>query len=147
MGRQQRAGYRQAAVAVSDRHPKWQRVEPGTVIPAGQPYRVEYPQDGHLAGEYVSSADRVAEGSESIFHTEGHEWFVDSSWRPPLELPTTPTWGMVITDGFPAPDVALFKVDDEGRLWDFTDGGYISRAIRDFIPLTAEQVARIEAAR
>lgn len=130
-----------------DRAAKWQRVEPGTVILAGQPYRdesrspyFEYP-DG-AAHRFVAADDT----------------FVDSSWRPPLELPTEPTWGIAVT---PADtNDADGPTADVGR-WQQT-GGILTRTHRDmttrydtitvagladFIPLTPEQVARIEVAR
>jgi hypothetical protein len=76
------------AAADADRHPKWQRVPPGTVIPAGQPYRVDW-IEGDGAHEY-RPAKEAFQPLAHPDHSEGAEWFVDSSWRPPLELPTTP---------------------------------------------------------
>lgn len=76
---------------MSDRHPKWVRVERGTVIPAGQPWRVEYPvmnPEGTEAHESVSKT--VLNQSSHALDSEDAEWFVDSSWKPPLEAVTIP---------------------------------------------------------
>jgi hypothetical protein len=133
---------------MSDRHPKWQRVEPGTVIPAGQPYRVEN-EDGYH-NEYPGRpfADVYYDRDELMTGL-----FVDSSWTPPLDLPTEPTWGIAV------------HVDAAGEVnsthntakWWLSDAGQVLRRdtrigvsvdrVLDFIPLTPEQVARIEAAR
>jgi hypothetical protein len=126
---------------MSDRHPKWQRVEPGTVIPAGQPYRVE-----QVTCNYEFPGKR---SDMTVPFYRGSTYFVDSSWKPPLELPTEPTWGiaLVIRPGGP-PEWLV----DEWR-WAhglFRAGDYIGllgSEVRLFIPFTDEQVARIEAAR
>lgn len=76
---------------MNDRHEKWTPVEPGHVIPAGQPYRVEWLEDGiPVAQERSGSADIRADGVDDFAR-----WFIDSLWTPPLELPTEPTWGIV----------------------------------------------------
>lgn len=74
---------------MSDRHSKWVRVQPGTVIPAGQPYRVEE----HRISERVPLDDWTFTSC-----APGDEVFVDSSWKPPLVLPTEP--GSVIEATF-----------------------------------------------
>jgi hypothetical protein len=81
-----------------DRHPKWVKVEPGTVIPAGQPYRVEYSDQrpewlppGTKSVDVDGNAVSVFRPVEHGLFVETSRWFVDSSWRPPLELPTTPS--------------------------------------------------------
>lgn len=71
---------------MSDRHAKWQRVEPGTVVPAGQPFRAEHGwrEIGTVATESIQpSPYELPPYSDA-------EWFVDSSWKPPLVLPTEP---------------------------------------------------------
>jgi hypothetical protein len=131
-----------ADALVAGRHPKWQRVEPGTVIPAGQPYRIEWDATtGETATEYASEFEQAVNPSR-------HEtrWLVDSSWRPPLELPTEPTWGIVVraSDGH----LASQWVHKADEVWDEVHGGFVyASSIRDFIPLTDEQAARIEQAR
>lgn len=67
----------------NERHPNWQPVEPGQVIPAGQPYRVVY-------------ANGIDYAQDAGGSTDGTYVEVDSSWRPPLELPTEPTWGWCV---------------------------------------------------
>jgi hypothetical protein len=67
------------------RHPKWQRVEPGHVIPAGQPYRIEW---SDATADKLLASERLTD--HNILALQMGSWFVDSSWRPPLVLPTTP---------------------------------------------------------
>jgi hypothetical protein len=132
-----------------DRHPKWQRVEPGTVIPAGQPYRIEFANDSPCTStEWIQVGfAREAEGDDV------EAWFVDSSWRPPLELPTEPTWGIAVRRD-ERPDKGAGDVLGIGHRW-WVDGEVLQGdlccwglgEILDFIPLTDEQVQRIEAAR
>lgn len=76
------------------RHEKWVRVEPGTVIPAGQPYRVEWdgsdrqPLGTGSAAEYSEPTQwKVREFFKGYYYAG---MFVDSSWSPPLELPEAP---------------------------------------------------------
>lgn len=71
----------------TDRHPKWVRVEPGAVIPAGQPYRLEWSKRGNMIPDELLASERVCDGHEMKAH-DGTDWFVDSSWKPPLVLPT-----------------------------------------------------------
>lgn len=151
---------------MSDRHEKWVAVEPGTVIPAGQPHRVEFSEpvaDFSLARTMTAKELIRTKGFTvpSPLDSVEREWFVDSSWKPPLVLPTEPTWGIVLLRG---PD----RAGDEHRLdfgrWqaDLTGRGTLERTHRspfdtrcdviaresvlDFIPLSPEQVKRIEAA-
>lgn len=134
---------------MTDRHPKWQRVEPGHVIPAGQPMRYEYP------GSDIDAWEQTSVGRVEV--TSHGAWFVDSSWRPPLNLPETPTWGIVV---YPrnggaqhSADIGCWQADDPdglfrtNRILDGRFDTFSSDFVLDFIPLTAEQVARIEAAR
>lgn len=118
-----------------DRAAKWVRVEPGTVIPAGQPYRLTTTQE----------FDLLVTGEA---HKASKEWEIDSSWKPPLDLPTEPTWGMVVWRD----NGVITARGDRWRSF----GGQLVRdhlhsvavnSILDFIPLTDEQVERIEAAR
>lgn len=117
---------------MSDRHPKWTPVKPGTVIPAGQPYRKCY--EG-----IANSALAAGRGVE-----------VDSSWKPPFVLPTERTWGITFHAKFP-PEFGQWHLDgDEFWNGDRSDRNahtWRAHSILDFIPLTDEQVARIEAAR
>lgn len=128
---------------MSDRHPKWQRVERGTVIPAGQPYRLEWNHGvraGCRATELVTTTDYPVGG-------EAGSVFVDSSWRPPLELPTEPTWGIAVhSDGR---GIWLDKWESSADRIRGTsrNGDLLIEILNDFIPLTDEQVARIEASR
>lgn len=131
-----------------DRHDKWVKVEPGTVIPAGQPYAV-------IPG--ASSPARFTwmeygEGQPYEHKAQGnYEFFVDSSWCPPLELPTEPTWGIAVTTDQRSDKSGVLGV---GHRW-WLDGDKLQgdlccwavAQVLDFIPLTDEQVARIEAAR
>jgi hypothetical protein len=124
---------------MSDRHEKWTPVAPGTVIPAGQPYRVEY-EDGR-AHEYPGGEKEVvwyepAEDDTGVF--------VDSLWKPPLVLPTEPTWGVLVHEDPRNGQVTVgeFHLSSIGFF-----GGKDAKNVLDFIPHTAEQVARIEAAR
>lgn len=130
-----------------DRHEKWVPVEPGTVIPAGQPYRLEYcVAGGSLAGEkayeYLSGEPDqwVLDG---LYDGREFAMFVDSSWKPPLDLPTEPTWGIAV-------DFAVGKFVGRWRREQdkFIATGWILNVsnIVDFIPLTIEQAARIEGA-
>jgi hypothetical protein len=80
------------------------------------------------------------------------EVFVDSSWRPPLELPTEPTWGVVI---FGRDDTYLslprrFAVRGDHLYGVGFNGGTQNlkiETVRAFFALTDEQVTQIEAAR
>lgn len=126
---------------MSDRHPKWQRVEPGTVIPAGQPYRIEYQSPGLTAGEYVPTRPETVDGRYG-------GWFVDSSWKPPLVLPNEPTWGIAVNALVPRQRLGRWSIrgdcfSDHRSWW----SPIPVEQVTDFIPLTDEQVARIEAAR
>jgi hypothetical protein len=136
-----------------DRHPKWQQVPPGTVIPAGQPYRVEFNTES-----YPSAVEKPqGDGLEHKAVGYRKEWFVDSSWRPPLELPTEPTWGIVRHHhGNNVPSPLLTKAERNEYESEFlgnryglstSQGTIPANQIIDFIPLTDEQIKRIEAAR
>lgn len=72
---------------MSDRHEKWTRVEPGTVIPAGQPIRFEYADGPDYTA--MEKANKTTHDVQPGPNCTG--LFVDSSWRPPLELPTAPS--------------------------------------------------------
>lgn len=127
---------------MSDRHEKWVRVEPGTVIPAGQPYRIEY--GNGTAFEYGSGC--LVEVT-AVSHGRTEDWFIDSSWKPPLVLPTEPTWGIAVHIGGRRHFgewrvVAETSFSCTGFSWTWG-----VENIAAFIPLTPEQVARIEAAR
>jgi hypothetical protein len=125
---------------MSDRHEKWVRVEPGTVIPAGQPYRVEW------VGPNGPGAQEMVNGEQFNIPNNDSEWFIDSSWKPPLVLPTEPTWGIVFEQ---------FVTEPRLGKWCLYSKRFVSTQrvdigvnhVDDFIPLTDEQVARIEAAR
>lgn len=165
----------------AERHEKWVRVQPGTVIPAGQPYRVERPRggiSGETCVEYVRDAPVDALDN-------GREWFIDSSWKPPqcgemhpsndsiipcqlpphhegdhfstsgcagggfnwppLVLPTEPTWGIPIAHGCPQ---NMSQWYTQASFLESLDGNRLTTYnVTDFIPLTEEQVQRIEAAR
>jgi hypothetical protein len=134
---------------MSDRHEKWQPVEPGHVIPTGQPTMIEWDQVLHrerygtniLRSEYLGAKDHFTVPNDPSKH-----WFVDSSWRPPLELPTEATWGIVRYEGSVGLWASRFFADE--RLLETTWGGCIGvDRVLDFIPLTPEQVARIEQSR
>jgi hypothetical protein len=73
------AGPRCVVPPDAPRAPKWQRVEPGTVIPAGQPYRVEHHMGSPVAQEFIWIK------SETTLDLPDRDYFVDSSWRPPLD--------------------------------------------------------------
>jgi hypothetical protein len=132
---------------MSDRHPKWQRVEPGTVIPAGQPYRVEYSKgDAPSSIEAQEYQSRPVEWMIPL--TTSVVWFVDSSWKPLLDLPTTPTWGIAVFGRAAKHPFRVSKWHQSSGWFHKLNGGAYSRAaVTDFIPLTPEQVARIEATR
>lgn len=129
---------------MSDRHSKWTPVEPGTVIPAGQPYRVEYNDHWpNKAQEFIRRDDFKA---ESAFSNRA-KFFVDSSWKPPLDLPTEPTWGIAVRDrGKVLAEWHKTGNNFVGNVNGMNYGSHVADVL-DFIPLTAEQVARIEAAR
>lgn len=120
-----------------DRHEKWTRVEPGHVIPAGQPYRWENVNEA-VEGSYAQATYTVP---------RYHVWFVDSTWRPPLELPTEPTWGIAVKDDG-SQWLSMWRQRGDALVTtkgpSFTWG---AGRVLDFIPLTEDQVARIEAAR
>lgn len=132
---------------MSDRHPKWVRVEPGTVIPAGQPYRIEFPDSfigrfGHISDTCRESvSDKPCE-----IHNPENTYFIDSSWRPPLELPTEPTWGIAVLRGKHPFRVSRWSLRN-GWFFKLNGAAVCASAVSDFIPLTDEQVARIEQAR
>lgn len=83
---------------MTDRHDKWVPVYGGHVIPVGQPYRTEF-----IGGNgYPEARERIPVWEDvKVPSPTGWKWFVDSSWRPPLELPTEPTWGIVLGDRGP----------------------------------------------
>jgi len=121
-----------------DRHEKWTPVEPGHVIPAGQPCR-----DEHF------NPIREWNTGYPTDHKAEADWFVDSSWRPPLDLPSEPTWGIVHLSGDTFGDEWHFGLLEPAfaHQW-LLDGKTVNReSVLDFIPLTPEQVARIEGAR
>ena len=128
-----------------DRHPKWQRVEPGTVIPAGQPYRVEHHHGSPYAQEFIWPM------SEQRLDLPERDYFIDSSWKPPLVLPTEPTWGIVVICDGPTWRERLGQWALVGNGKRLREQRYFNEWrtewVKAFIPLTDEQVARIEAAR
>lgn len=115
-----------------DRHPKWTPVEPGTVIPAGQPY-ANVKRQGH-------PRDWTVEVDGAVL--------VDSSWKPPLVLPTEPTWGIAVTSSgyVGAADWYLHETEAQLRSGDNCTR-LLQTDVLDFIALTDEQIAQIEAAR
>lgn len=92
---------------MSDRHEKWVRVEPGTVIPAGQPYRVEYT----IGGANETRGRDYGEGYVVPDDPERYTHFVDSSWRPPLNLPTEPASVIEARTETDAVNVFMFLLD------------------------------------
>lgn len=131
---------------MSDRHEKWVRVEPGHVIPPGQPHaiKVDSPTGyGLMWGEYTLR--------EKVPVPTNDQWFVDSSWRPPLDLPIVPTWGIVTwSDSEMLHKLGKWRLVHGGQRLE-PEGEPSSwlgvSVITDFIRLTYEQVARIEGAR
>jgi hypothetical protein len=114
------AGPRCVVPPDAPRAPKWQRVEPGTVIPAGQPYRVEYKEPTliqPLAIEYVGQA--ASWPVELEVNTGECAVFVDSSWRPPLELPTVRSLILAEVDDRYTEDKVLLTGPhhDNGKAW------------------------------
>lgn len=133
----------------AERHMKWREVEPGYVIPAGQPYRIEWPRRGGVHPDELLASERVCD-HHTMTAFQGYGWFVDSSWDP-LDLPTKPTWGIAVWEARlrqPRRVAVLGK-------WRKTSGGQFGcgshtaplTGVLDFIPLTDEQVQRIESAR
>lgn len=128
---------------MTDRHEKWVRVEPGHVIPAGQPMRWEY-ENGSAYECAETYCDRRITADMATH-------FVDSSWRPPLNLPTEPTWGIAVytnkrDGGYRAYWAQKLHVEG-AQLHGENGSNWSVDSVLDFIPLTDEQVARIEAAR
>lgn len=112
---------------MNDRHSKWQPVEPGHVIPSGQPYMFEV--EDQTTGDYAVPDD-------------GRGWFVDSSWRPPLELPAEPTWGIVLSEG--TPRIARWYRTADGTGLSTGSGCIGIESVLGFLECTPEQVARLE---
>lgn len=126
----------------SDRHEKWVPVQPGTFIPAGQPYRAEYERH---ASEYRGRS------VDSMVPPSG-DWFIDSSWRPPLELPTTPTWGWCAFRSVVGRNTGSRRV--VGGLWVLDGPQFICTpvtvrpsSIIAWIPADGETTTRIQGAR
>lgn len=124
----------------AERHEKWKRVSPGHTIPARQPVRYEYDEAYTLAQEFsYSQPTEVVDGDTA---------FIDATWRPPLDLPTEPTWGIAIHKEW-GPRVKRWV--STGQLLDDADRSGTTTMghgnIVAFIPLTDEQIARIEAVR
>lgn len=129
---------------MSDRHEKWVKVEPGTVIPAGQPYRVEW-TTGRDEKEHAEENPGSEVNWKPSRLRENQRWFVDSSWRPPLDLPTEPMWGIAVNvNGYAVGQEWCVNgprlTSSDNYCWDVAK-------VLDFIPLTDEQVKRIKAAR
>lgn len=131
----------------SGRHPRWQRVEPGTVIPAGQPYRVEYPTAVGV------NARECTDGSRQIVDSEypSDAYFVDSSWRPPLDLPTDLS---VIRAVMPGEKPFLLTGPYPGDYWTDQQGGIFRQAEKHLISCEVlwtvgpdERLVRTEATR
>lgn len=128
---------------MSDRDEKWVAMgspfEPGK----GQPYRIEFPngvalENYHPGSEMMGWMQRNGEPT----------YLVDSSWKPPLDLPTTPTWGIAVPGdacGASLPIGDRWRVVDDAFIGDVCSWRVSS--VVEFIPLTPEQVARIEGAR
>lgn len=139
-----------------DRHGKWTPVEPGTVIPAGQRYRVEYGTSTATVDtvECVSKVNETA-GPTMLEHSRD-QWFVDSSWEPshPCSAPLNIKgegfncdrgWGHVRPHG----NVEAGAIWDDEQPPESMEPDTPCDVIRedsidDFIQLTPEQVARIE---
>lgn len=140
---------------MSDRHEKWVAVEPGTVIPAGQPYRIEWAEIQRMLDDQVLASERVCHDHDMrALALRDYDYYVDSSWRPPLDLPTEPTWGIVVSDTRlderkPLVFLAEWFLSRTGSplLTNHSRVGNVPTSrVLDFIPLTPDQVARIEAA-
>lgn len=119
---------------------KWQRVDVGHLIPAGQPYLYEFVEDspgrhGVQRAEYVSDSPVVAR--------PGYPVYVDSTWRPPVDLPIEPTWGFGIWRGGATTWIARWE--HRGHRLVEANGHTPAGSLVDFIPLTPEQIDRIEA--
>lgn len=139
---------------MTDHQPKWVRVEPGTVIPAGQPYRIEYnDESAWKASEFVPKEPITVPARPTQV-----DWFIDSTYSAPLKLPTKPTWGIALTPkprgmnlpyDEPIADVGRYALHEPDILMR-TNRDYQCHFdtievnfLLDFIPLTPEQVARI----
>jgi hypothetical protein len=69
-----------------ERHPKWERVQWGDTIPAGQPYRYEFRTGVHSSEKWQITI--VEQGESKPFTVESdHPYYVDSTWEP-LKIPT-----------------------------------------------------------
>lgn len=120
---------------MTGRDKNWQPVEPGHVIPAGQPYMFEV--EDQTTGDYTVPDD-------------GRQWFVDSSWRPPLELPTEPTWGIAYIPNSQHGEIVglwqRWREDGQEFLTEMECGWdrWPIEQVTKFIRLTPDQVERIE---
>ena len=129
-----------------ERDERWHLAEPGTVVEAGQPFRLEPDDPGKPIKEY-----RQGLSMQWTVWMEDVPTYVDSSWRPPLELPTAPTWGIALVKPYRDSHKTRWETGrcvDDGRYFRISGAAYSRdpEALLDFIPLTDEQVARIEAA-
>lgn len=135
---------------MSGRDAKWEPIAPGETIPAGQPYMKEY--DGHAGGIRRAEFQHQTDVRVGYFmqHTQqwvvGNRitgWFVDSTWYPPLDLPTHPLDSVR----------GIARWVDRDR-WTYVAGFHnketgmaFARPIRllaDFIQLTDEQLSQME---
>lgn len=137
-----------------ERDKRWKKVGAGDTISAGQPYAVH-------------RLDSKGPGSTQWIEFLGHsnpwripsylanDWYVDSAWVPPVDLPGIRTWGIAITNE--TDEDPLDWIVDEwqfGKDSKYTDeltlNGYHTaslierRRVFNFIPLTEDQIALLE---
>ena len=136
---------------MTERDPKWIEVEPLQRIPAGQPIRTEW--DGHanhvVWEELVYSQDYITSGYYPCLPVAA--MFIDSTWRPPLELPTEMTWGISVDQMIRVQAGAWRPAPDSGThpdtLYDGNKGIYVkNEEVLQFIPLTQDQINMINGA-
>lgn len=131
------------------RGPKWVAVNPGHAIPAGQPHAIQYKHHANWCtwAEYtrphvVHAGWQNNSEREWVYPDRVVTYYVDSTWRPPINLPTEPTWGILLRRG-QRPEVVNGNLTSEGKF--ITNAGYRYRSeITGWFPLTNEQAMWVE---
>ena len=146
---------------IIERDKKWEPVGVGFVIQTGQPYAIEHPSttagttwSEHVWNGPIELSDHDG-GSSGICKRikSGQNWYVDSTWKPPIDLPVEPTWGIVVEasehgDGSWLVDRwCLYKpkyVDTYELGGEFVGMSYSREGIAAFIPLTKKQIKKMK---
>lgn len=133
-------------MTMTERGDHWKQVYSGHVIPAGQPYALRDAPDSRLRVyrpwvEYINTQDR------QVPYEPNSQWFVDTRWKPPVDLPTKPTRGILLWgDGNQWFETWWVDAQNPNLMVCSRRTYEIDvKNVVDFVPLTPEQDKRVGA--